>query len=209
MGELTVAEIIERAAVWLARIGRGNGYGIHSPSAFAFVHDVVCHQGAHEAYARLHALRHKRTAGSPPERDDRLLLRLAHYHHPTTALVIGRNAAQSLKYLKAGCGNCRFVYLSLANREEVVLEVQKLGSIDLLYADDATAWPAVWEEAIGHASPRALFIVRGIHASTESLNAWKQKSADPRVRTAYDLHYFGLASFEKRITKENYVVRYV
>lgn len=209
MGELRASEIIERTAVWLSRIGRGNGYGIHSPSAFAFVHDVICRQGNFEAYSRLHPLRPKRQADSPPERDDRLLFRLAHYHNPATALVVGRNAAQSLKYLKAGCGGCRFAYLPLGNREELAREAQKLGFIDLLYADDASAWPAVWDEAIGYASLRALFIVRGIHSSTDCLNAWRQKTADSRVSTAYDLHYFGIACFEQRITKENYTVRYV
>lgn len=209
MGELTASEIIERASVWLSRIGRGNGYGIHSPSAFAFVHDVICRRGKHEAYGLLHALRSNRTPGGPPERDDRLLLRLAHYHNPRTALVVGENAALSLDYLKAGCDSCRFAYLPSAKREDVRREAGKLGSIDLLYVDDNAMWPAVWEEAIGHASPRSLYIIRSIHADGDSLNQWRRKTADPRVRTSYDLHFFGLASFEKRITKESYVVRYV
>lgn len=209
MGELRASEIIERTAVWLSRIGRGNGYGIHSPSAFAFVHDVVCRQGFHDAYARLHSLRPEERENRPPERDDRLLLRLSRVCHPEKALVWGENAAVSLEYLRAGSEDCSFRYVPSGCREDARREAASIGSIDLLYVDDAAQWPAVWDEAVGHASPKAFFIIRGIHGSQASIGDWRQRTADPRIRTAYDLHYFGIACFERRITKENYTVRYV
>ena len=209
MGELTASEILERCGVWLARIGRGNGYGIQSPSAFAFVHDVVCHVGKHEAYSRLHALRREHTASGPPERDDRLLFRLARYHNPKTALLFGQSIALTGKYMEAGCKNGDFYYLSEGSIEEVQNIAGLLAPIDLLYVDDVPTWPAVWEAVMPYASPNALFVIRGIHANRYSLSEWRQKTADKRVRTTYDLHFFGLASFEPRITKENYVVQYV
>lgn len=204
-----LAEIPRRLATWLWRIRHRRGYGIHSPFAFGLVTGVIYERGAYYAYAPLRATR--ASCRCPlRERDDRLMLRLANASGARTAIVWGCDTGVTLAYLRAGRPSCRFRHCPATDRPEAFAgAVSELGGIvDLLYIDDARHWPDIFRTAIAAAGPQAYFIVRGIHRTRHDLNAWRTLTADSRVRVTFDLYDFGIACFEARFNKENYVINY-
>ena len=95
-----------RPLVWLARIRHRRGYGIHSPSAFAFVMGVIYERGKYYAYEplrRRYGLRCRRL------RNARLLFRLANHVQPHTIIVPLHTAEAEQAHLQAGCMSARVV----------------------------------------------------------------------------------------------------
>lgn len=201
------AGCLPRAVRWLRRFPHRQGYGIHSPFAFGLVTGVIYERGAYYAYAPLRATR--RAAPCPlRERDDRLLLRLANAAAPHTALVWGRHTDVTLSYLRAGRSSARFVHIGDTAATPPGEAVARAATVDFLYVDDAERWPDVWRAAVEAAGDRAFFVVRGIRRTRRDHLAWQQLTADERVRVTFDLHDFGIACFERRFNKENYVINY-
>lgn len=199
------ADTVCRLVRWARRFRHRCGYGVHSPFAFALITGVVYERGEYYAYRPLHALR-QGGAGELRERDDRLMLRLANAFSPRRAVVWGRSTGLTLRYLQAGCAGCRYCHVS--DGDFGTLSALPADGVGLLYVDDAAAWPRVWEACLPHVAEGALFVVRGIRRDRVALAEWRRLTADSRVRVTFDLHDFGLACFERRLNKEDYIVNY-
>lgn len=206
-----LTDFVRRAARWVQRFRHRCGYGIHSPYAFALVTGVIYERGAYYAYAPLRAER-LQSPCALREKDDQLLMRLANASGADNALVWGDEqvTALTLKYLQAGRRHCRFARVHSQSELDSHLHAQEGESIDFLYLDDpdAAQWSAVWNVLLPHVGPRAMFVVRGIHRTTQARHTWQQLIADERVRVTFDLHDFGIACFEQRLNKEDYVINY-
>lgn len=202
-----VATLPRRLVVWLCRFRQRRGYGIHSPFAFSFVTGVVYERGTYYAYAGLHAAR-RGTAAALRECDDRLLLRLANAVQPRHALVWGKRTALTLRYLKAGCPGCDYLQVTATETTPPAQAVAGVTPVDLLYVDDAKAWPALVWGTIGHVGPKACFVIRHIHRDRTARSAWRRFCRDERVRVSFDLYDFGIAFFEARLNKQDYTVNY-
>jgi hypothetical protein len=90
---------LRRAIVWLSRVGHCRGFGIQSPTDYAFVRYVINEHWPYYAYDQLGGgdwLRRKQ---------GRLCFRLANWRQPT---VIVDQTGQA-EYLQAGCRRARIV----------------------------------------------------------------------------------------------------
>ena len=119
---------LQRIGVWCWRIRQRRGYNIHSPFAFQLVKGVIYQRGRYYAYERLHQ---ERKGQALPERDDRLLFRLANDSQPRTALFVGPDTADEQLYVAAACQKC--TCYSAATTEEAVQQASKMGHIDFLF----------------------------------------------------------------------------
>lgn len=191
---------------WLLRFRHRCGYGIQSPFAFSFVTGVVYERGMYYAYDPLS--REARRNRSPlREKDDRLLLRLANASRATWMLVAGPVDSLSLSYLQAGrrcfCKEVRDV--SVRTLEKALQGREAPG---LVYAAPGTVLDEVVRTVLPHAGDRTMLVLAGIYASQASREAWRRLKADSRVRVTFDLYDFGIAFFQQRLNKQNYIVNY-
>lgn len=195
---------LRRSLVWVYRFRHRCGYGIHSPFAFHIVRDVIYEEDAFYAYSPLAA---EPAADSGLRlKDLRLLLRLANDHRPRTGILLGKDTRGALRYLQAGRNSCRFLGTEARALPEKSAELPE--RLDLCYADR----PEEWELAAGQLLPRChggtLVIMRGIHRGKSARRTWQTLQALTQVRVTFDLYDFGLAYFEERLNKQDYVINY-
>jgi hypothetical protein len=183
---------------WLLRFRKRCGYGIHSPFAFQFVTGVIYEKGAYYAYAPLHEARQKQRATSR-EKDDRLLFRIVNFHQPQSMVAIGEGAEfeMACRYMQAA-HQCDFLSTT---------KWELPASVDLVYLH-AGEWSHHVDQLLALSHNHLLLVVKKPHATSETLQAWKQLCSSPLVRQSFDLYDFGLCFFQSRLNKENFVINY-
>ena len=78
--------------VFLSRIGHCRGFGIQSPSDFAFVNDVIYERLPYYAYQHLQG-----------NKTDRAMLRISNYAQPRHYVIAEGTPTQRSTHLQAGC----------------------------------------------------------------------------------------------------------
>ena len=194
---------LQRIGVWCWRIRQRRGYNIHSPFAFQLVKGVIYQRGRYYAYERLHQ---ERKGQALPERDDRLLFRLANDNQPRTALFVGPDTADEQLYVAAACQKC--ACHSATTTEEALQQAQQVGHIDFLFLNTSEPIVPILDALLPYAGQHALFIVYGIHRSRATLQAWREWRNTESVRVTFDLYWLGLAYFEARLNKQDYTINY-
>lgn len=201
---------LQRCFRWISRFRHRRGYGIHSPFAFNMVTGVIYERGTYYAYESLRALRQTQKSALR-ECDDRLLFRLMNASGASEGVVIGNDVAVQLAYLRAARRSCllrTFKVDEVEKAEGTALKIRP-SKVDFLYVDaPASVWPKAWKLLLEKRGGKAMFVVRNIHRSKADCQAWKQLIMDERVRVTFDLYDFGIACFEERFNKEDYVIDY-
>ena len=174
-------DIIQRTQyvfVWLSRITHCKGFGIQSPTDFSFVNTVVNEHWPYYAYE------HLGTFDTWKRRHLGLLyFRIANWRQPSTVY----DGVGVMCYLKAGCAK---VHTS-SNGERVDMAVVSLG-------EDVDA-------VLDRCVDSSVVLVEDIKAFPDK---WKQIIASSRVVISYDLYYCGILLFDRKRTKQHYIVNY-
>lgn len=199
-GMMKCISLLRRVAIWLLRFRHRCGYGIHSPFAFAFVTGVIYE---HEAYYAYEHLAEVAKGSALREKDVRLLFRVANFSEAHTALIVGKEVREALAALRAARPRCAVVEAPTANSLP-----SDGASYDFIYVDE-TADVARWANLLPQlASPCAVVVWRGIRQGGRELSAWRALQANGRVRVTFDLYDFGIACFESRLNKEDFIINY-
>lgn len=170
---------LKRCLVWLARLHRCRGFGIQSPTDYAFVRYVVNEHWPYYAYATLtdkYWLKQKL---------GRFYFRLANWRQPQTMLT-----DDYLQYFKAGCKKTQFV-------------VAYSGIVDLARVDVENY--AEYESLLARCDARSVLVVEGIWRDR---NSWRTMEQDIRTGTTFDLYYCGIIFFDKHRSKHNYQINF-
>ena len=194
---------LQRIGVWCRRVRQRRGYNIHSPFAFQLVKGVIYQRGCYYAYEELHQTRKGQAL---PERDDRLLFRLANDNQPRTALFVGPDTLDEQRYVAAACQKCTCHCATTS--EEALQQAHQMGHIDFLFLNTSESIAPLLDALLSYAGPRALFITYGIHRSRATLQAWREWRKKESVRVTFDLYWLGLAYFEVRLNKQDYTINY-
>lgn len=181
------------------------GYGIHSPFAFGLVTGVVYEREAYYAYASLHALRPQHTQALC-ERDDQLLFRLINHHRPRSCFVVGAHTDLTMLYLKAGCRNCSFHHIDGAKVSSPTSRTLPLPEAEMICLIGCDAWSEWAERALPSDDSRCMIVVSDIDA--DKGRAWRHIIKDTRVRMSFDLGHIGIICCEKRLNKQDFIIRY-
>ena len=179
-----------RWLVWLSRMRWCRGFGIQSPTDYAFVREVINEHWPYYAY---------QTVG---KNDDwltrklgRLYLRLANWRQPTTMLL-----DRYEEYWKAGCRN-----LSPALSEgEGAGGGNRDRTVELARVEIEDDWETV-EELLRRCDERSVVVVEGI---CRNWQRWHDIEQDERVGTTYDLYYCGIVLFDKQRYGHHYKVNF-
>lgn len=167
--------------VWLRRIGNCRGFGIQSPADYAFVRYVVNEHWPYYQYREL------------AEDDDwltqrlgRLYFRLANWRQPATVISNGYR-----KYWQAGC-----------HRTQVVADASR---VELAHVCVGERCRTQLEHIYNKVDDRSVLVIEGI---SRDRGLWQQVVADPRTGVAFDLYYCGIVMFDKKRTKQNYIINF-
>lgn len=173
--------VFDSPLVWLARVRKRCGYGVHSPFAFRFITEVIYERSAYYAYAPLRRqLRWWQRCRV--EKICRLVLRIANRQHPRVVLV-SQGGEVAIPYIICGC------------RRAEVLSVADGRPVDLCYLTGPD------EAALQALSPQAVLIVDRLQRN----KAWFRSLP---YTVAFDLHDVGIAFFGLKLNRQYYRVNF-
>jgi hypothetical protein len=169
---------VTRWTVWLSRIHHCRGFGIQSPTDYAFVRYVVNEHWPYYAYDEL-------------TDDDwlvrklgRLYFRLANWRQPQQML---KDDYQ--RYWQAGC------------RKTVFSDNVKRVELARITVDDRQAW----QQMLPLCDERSVVVVEGIWRNWQM---WREIVADERTGRVFDLYYCGIVFFDKKHYKHYYKINF-
>lgn len=167
-----------RWLVWLSRIHRCRGFGIQSPSDYAFVRYVVNEHWPYYAYDKWQDgdWLHKKLG--------KLYFRLANWRQPTAML-----ADEYQPYWHAGCRRTRFV----TDTDKVELARVTVDA------------PKAWEQLLAKCDEQSVIVVEGIWRNWAW---WHEIERDERTGTTFDLYYCGIVFFNKNRYKHHYTINF-
>lgn len=189
-------------AVWLRRMGHCRGFGVQSPSAYSFIRYVVNEHYPYYAYDELRG----RWPGVTDVRLKmcRLLLRLANHAQADRWAWCGTVPEPELEYIRSGCR--RTVVGGIAENGQL----SQVGFVPTAAgATERRTFTTRFVEARkgGSGGDRTMLVIEGIGHDPCAKALWKELTEDRRVSVSFDLHYCGIAFFDKRF-KQNYIVNF-
>ncbi len=172
--------------IWLHRIRKRCGYGVHSPFAFELLTQVIYSPGQYYAYRELNGLHSLADRVLRPRRRavDRLLFRLVNSRQPRTLGMVGGNE-RTRQYLQA------------ASSQTMMVELGQ--SPDFLYydADDILQVPVVNEGGT--------LVVDHLRRHRR---VWRALRSDERYTVLFDLYDIGIAFRRSDLQRDYYVVNW-
>ncbi len=174
--------LLTRLWVWLCRLHHSLGFGIQSPTDYAFVRYVINEHWPYYAYQQMN-----HSPGDALHRKlGRLYFRIANWRQPTAMM---RDAYEP--FWKAGCRKVRFTSdLEYFDLVRIDMSNQTEGELDNIYnkVDD-----------------NSVLIVEGIYRNWAT---WHRIEKDSKTGVTFDLYYCGIVFFDKKRHKMNYKVNF-
>ena len=205
---------LKMVAVWLSRINHCRGFGVQSPSAYAFIRYVVNEHYPYYAYEDLR----KQHADVSDVRLKlcKLYLRLANYAQAAQWLWCGEPGDAKRSYVNSGCSHTRQSVADADSALPTPDAAQPTVAVIPLSAPDATRrtlalrFVETADEArrLSETShSKTMLVVEGIGHDAPAADIWRQLTADSRVSVTFDLYYCGIAFFDSRY-KQDYIVNF-
>ena len=177
-----------RWLVWLSRIHCCRGFGIQSPTDYAFVRYVVNEHWPYYAYNELHEGDWLR------EKLGRLYLRLANWRQP--AVILSDDYQQ---WWLAGCKKAKCMpNLSPLAPCPLPLNNIELAHISINQWDDFLSF-------LPKCDQQTVLVVEDI---CRNRPLWQQIARDQRTGTTFDLYYCGIVFFDTKRYKHNYKINF-
>ena len=164
--------------VWLSRIHRCRGFGIQSPTDYAFVRYVVNEHWPYYAYDELYE------ADKIREKKGQLFFRLANWRQPSSMM-----ADDYRQWWQAGCRTMHFV--------------EELEHVELAYLDIEDS--EGYEKLLAHCDEGSVLIIDDIWRNK---GRWQTIERDKRTGTTFDLYYCGIVFTDTQRYKHNYQINF-
>ena len=208
-----MAFFIRRLWNWCKRFRYRCGYGVHSPSDFFLITSVVYERLPYYAYAELENVSTKDVPSFYRCKVNRLLFRLVNYFRPTFLINVGKEDDLGFRYMKAARSSMKTVGLEGDNCKETLSALDKLMKGKdavgmLLHVADTPFYSEVVARMLPYMGTDSCLIVGGIHDSKDKKVWWEQLKSDERVRVTFDLYDIGIALFDPKRHKQDYIVNF-
>lgn len=226
-----MGDMILRGWNWCKRFRHRRGYGVHSPSDFFFITNVVYEQHPFYAYSSLHHLR--RVVAFLPhyrEKVDKFLFRLVNYLRPSVLFDVGTGSGISVRYMMEARAEMSVYTFSdslhdavkriLMSKASVVCaegdaveEIRKLvgrGIVpDFVHIAHTSDYERIFETLVPFAKGSTCFVIGKPYLNEEKKLWWKKVVADSRTGVTFDLYDVGIVFFDKNRIKEHRVVNFL
>ncbi len=169
---------LTRCIVWLSRINHCRGFGIQSPTDYAFVRYVVNEHWPYYAYSQF------ADADWLNLKLGMLYFRLANWRQPQKML-----ADSFQKYFQAGCKKTIFT--------------DDIDTVEL--ARVTIADRNGYETLVQRTDDHSVLVIENIYTDSKR---WRQIVLDKRVRVSFDLYYCGILFFDKKRYNHHYIINF-
>ena len=194
----------KRFLVRCARINHYNGYGVHSPFAYAFITDVIYEKTPYYAYSIL-----KDKVGSSQtglsEKVNKLLFRIANRVGAGTVYMVGQESVSEC-YLKKAKAQIAFRFfhsgtaaITLGERVDLLF-LNHYQNPGLMREDFLTLLPCM--------TPQSVCVILGIGWSATMKRLWQELIAHPSIGITFNLYDLGIIFFDTTKHKQNYIVSF-
>ena len=164
--------------VRLSRIHHSLGFGVQSPFAYSFIRDVINEKLPYYQYNPL-----KNGNDWLTHKLGKLYFRLANWRQPDYIFT-----EDYFPYFLGGCNKVKF---------GDSIEFMKIS-----LSEDR--WDMI-SRFLDRAKDDSILVVEGIN---HHKNLWKRLIADQRTEMTFDLYYCGIVLFDKKCSKQNYIVNF-
>lgn len=192
--------ILKRYIVWLRRMSHSRGFGVQSPSAYRFIRYVINEHYPYYAYdelrkelPRLDSLTRKRME---------LYFRVANFRQASLWLDYSRRDDTIAIYVGRGCNATRV--RNIADSQQPVSG----DKIEVLRICPIAGCESVLAAALKQADDRTLFVIEDIGYNDTARRLWQTLLESDITSVSYDLYYLGIAFFDRKRYKANYVVNF-
>lgn len=191
---------VQRYLHWLRRIKYCRGFGVQSPSAYRFIRYVINEHYPYYAYdelrkelPRLDSLTRKRME---------LYFRVANFRQASLWLDFCERNDVIATYVGRGC------HATQVRRITDLQQITADDRIEVLRICPTAGSEAVLEAALQQADDHTLFIIEDIGYNDTAKRMWQKLLESDITSVSYDLYYLGIAFFDRKRYKANYVVNF-
>lgn len=191
---------VQRYLHWLRRIKYCRGFGVQSPSAYRFIRYVINEHYPYYAYdelrkelPRLDSLTRKRME---------LYFRVANFRQASLWLDFCERNDVIATYVGRGC------HATQVRRITDLQQITADDRIEVLRICPSAGCEAVLEAALQQADDHTLFIIEDIGYNDTAKRMWQKLLESDITSVSYDLYYLGIAFFDRKRYKANYVVNF-
>ena len=191
---------------WLRRCGCSRGFGVQSPSAYAFIRYVI---NEHYPYYAYRELQERLTwLDKRGHQTGRLLLRLANFWQPEICIV---NEHRFDEYLYAGCRKAKRVEMEqpilkddqLLNDNQFQKEtrgMKRMMVIDL----EKMGMEEVRTQVLPLCDDQTMLVLLGNLYREKRGEEWLRLQESELSGITYDLYDIGIIFFDKKVFKQHY-----
>lgn len=191
---------VQRYLHWLRRIKYCRGFGVQSPSAYRFIRYVINEHYPYYAYdelrkelTRLDSLTRKRME---------LYFRVANFRQASLWLDFCERNDVIATYVGRGC------HATQVRRITDLQQITADDRIEVLRICPTAGSEAVLEAALQQADDHTLFIIEDIGYNDTAKRLWQTLLESDITSVSYDLYYLGIAFFDRKRYKNNYIVNF-
>lgn len=191
---------VQRYLHWLRRIKYCRGFGVQSPSAYRFIRYVINEHYPYYAYdelrkelPRLDSLTRKRME---------LYFRVANFRQASLWLDFCERNDVIATYVGRGC------HATQVRRITYLQQITADDRIEVLRICPTAGSEAVLEAALQQTDDHTLFIIEDIGYNDTARRLWQTLLESDLTSVSYDLYYLGIAFFDRKRYKANYVVNF-
>lgn len=191
---------VQRYLHWLRRIKYCRGFGVQSPSAYRFIRYVINEHYPYYAYdelrkelPRLDSLTRKRME---------LYFRISNYRQASLWLDYSRRDDTIATYVWRGCNATRV--RNIADSQQPVFG----DKIEVLRICPIAGCESVLAAALKQTDDRTLFVIEDIGYNDTARRLWQTLLESDVTSVSYDLYYLGIAFFDRKRYKNNYIVNF-
>lgn len=191
---------VQRYLHWLRRIKYCRGFGVQSPSAYRFIRYVINEHYPYYAYdelrkelPRLDSLTRKRME---------LYFRVANFRQASLWLDFCERNDVIATYVGRGC------HATQVRRITDLQQITADARIEVLRICPTAGCEAVLETALQQTDDHTLFIIEDIGYNDTARRLWQTLLESDLTSVSYDLYYLGIAFFDRKRYKANYVVNF-
>lgn len=191
---------VQRYLHWLRRIKYCRGFGVQSPSAYRFIRYVINEHYPYYAYdelrkelPRLDSLTRKRME---------LYFRVANFRQASLWLDFCERNDVIATYVGRGC------HATQVRRITDLQQITADDRIEVLRICPSAGCEALLEAALKQTDDHTLFIIEDIGYNDTAKRMWQKLKESDLTSVSYDLYYLGIAFFDRKRYKANYVVNF-
>lgn len=191
---------VQRYLHWLRRIKYCRGFGVQSPSAYRFIRYVINEHYPYYAYdelrkelLRLDSLTRKRME---------LYFRVANFRQASLWLDFCERNDVIATYVGRGC------HATQVRRITDLRQITADDRIEVLRICPSAGCEVLLEAALQKTDDHTLFIIEDIGYNDTAKRLWQTLLESDITSVSYDLYYLGIAFFDRKRYKANYVVNF-